>query len=50
MSTSLLREQGLVGLKHFLAPQGAEKRSGQGKEVDELKTPETLMNSRFMPM
>ena len=39
-----------MGLKHFLPPKGAEKISGQGKEVDELKTPEILMNSSFMPM
>jgi hypothetical protein len=38
----------LVGLRHFIAPKGAEKRSGQGKEVNDLKTPETLMNPRFM--
>ena len=41
-------EVGLVGLRHFLAPKGAEKLSRQGKEVDDLKTPETLMNTRFM--
>jgi hypothetical protein len=38
----------LVGLRHFIAPLGAEKLSGQGKEVDNLKTPETLVNTRFM--
>lgn len=32
-----------MGLRHFLAPKGAEKISGQGKEVDDLKTPETLV-------
>ena len=40
----------LVGLRHFLAPLGAEKLSGQGKEVDDLKTLETLVNTRFMPI
>ena len=35
-------------LRHFLAPKGAEKLSGQGKEVDDLKMPETLVNTRFM--
>jgi hypothetical protein len=38
----------LVGLRHFIAPKGAEKLSGQGKEVDDLKMPETLVNTRFM--
>jgi hypothetical protein len=37
-----------VGLRHFIAPKGAEKLSGQGKEVDDLKMPETLVNTRFM--
>jgi hypothetical protein len=37
-----------VGLRHFLVPLGAEKLSGQGKEVSDLKTPETLMKSKFM--
>jgi hypothetical protein len=40
----------LVGLRHFLAPLGAEKLSGQRKEVDDLKMPETLVNTRFMPI
>jgi hypothetical protein len=40
----------LVGLRHFLAPLGAEKLFGQGKEVDDLKTPETLVNTRLMPI
>jgi hypothetical protein len=39
----------LLGLRHFLAPKGAEKLSGQRKEVDDLKMPETLVN-RFMPI
>ncbi len=38
----------LVGLRHFLAPLGAEKLSGQGKKVDDLKMPEILVNTRFM--
>jgi hypothetical protein len=38
----------LMGLRHFLAPKGAENLSAQGKEVDDLKTPETLVNTRFM--
>jgi hypothetical protein len=37
-----------VGLRHFLAPKGAENLSAQGKEVDDLKTPETLVNTKFM--
>ncbi len=37
-----------MGLRHFLAPKGAENLSGQGKEVDDLKTPETLVKTRFM--
>jgi len=39
----------ILGLRHFLAPKGAEKLSGQGKQVDELKMPETLVNTRFVP-
>ena len=35
-------------LRHFLAPKGAEKLSGQGKEVDALKTPKTLVKTGFM--
>ncbi len=38
----------LLGLRHFLAPLGAENLSGQAKEVDDLKTPETLVKTRFM--
>jgi hypothetical protein len=38
----------LMGLRHFIAPKEAEKLSDQGKEVDDLKTPETLVNARFM--
>ena len=37
-----------MGLRHFLAPLGAKNLSGQGKEVDDLETPETLMNTKFM--
>ena len=37
-----------MGLRHFLAPKGAEKLSGKRKEVDDLKMPETLVNTRFM--
>jgi hypothetical protein len=37
----------LMGLRHFLAPKGAEKLSGSGKEVDDLKTAETLVNIRL---
>ncbi|MBD1923705.1 hypothetical protein NDI37_24635 [Funiculus sociatus GB2-A5] len=39
----------LVGLSHFLAPKGAEKLSEQGKEVDDLKKPQTLANTRLFP-
>jgi hypothetical protein len=38
-----------VGLRHFLAPKGAENLSGQAKEVDALKMPETLVSTKFMP-
>jgi hypothetical protein len=44
----MLPSSRLVGLRHFLAPLGAENLSAQGKEVDDLKTPETLVNTRFM--
>ena len=40
----------LGGLRHFLAPKGAENCSGQVKEVDGLKMPETLVSTRFMPI
>jgi hypothetical protein len=39
-----------VGLRHFLAPKGAENLFGQGKELNALKMPETLMNTRFVPI
>jgi hypothetical protein len=35
-------------LNKFQGSKGAEKLSGQGKEVNDLKTPETLVNTRFM--
>jgi hypothetical protein len=35
-------------LRHFLTFLGAENLS-QGKEVDDLKMPETIVNIRFMP-
>ena len=38
----------LMGLRHFLAFQVTKKLSGQGKEVDDLKTPGTLVNTRYM--
>jgi hypothetical protein len=37
-----------MGLRHFLAPKEAETLSGKGKEVDDLKMPETLVDTRFM--
>ncbi len=37
-----------MGLRHFLAPKGAENHSEQGKEVDDLKMHEILVNTRFM--
>ncbi len=40
----------LAGLRHFLAPKGAENPSQQGKEVNGLKMPETLVTTRFMPI
>jgi hypothetical protein len=39
-----------VVLRHFSAPKGAEKPSGQGKQVDGLKMSETLVSTRFMPI
>ncbi len=42
------RQKYLVGLRHFLAPKGAENVSQQEKEVDALKMSETLVNARFM--
>ena len=38
----------LMGLRHFLAPKWAKNLSEQGKEVDDEKMPETLVNTRFM--
>jgi hypothetical protein len=40
----------LTGLRHFLAPLGAKNPSQQGKEVDDLKMPETLVTTGFMPI
>ena len=49
-SRALERASALVELRHFLAPLGAENPSEQGKEVNNLKMPETLVNTRFMPI
>jgi len=38
----------LAGLRHFLAHKRAENLSEQGREVDEQKMPETLVNIGFM--
>jgi hypothetical protein len=38
-----------MGLRHFKAPKGAENLSGQAKQVDDLKTPETFVHTRFLP-
>jgi hypothetical protein len=38
----------LPGLRHFLVPLGAENLFEQGKEVDDQKMPETLVNTGFM--
>jgi hypothetical protein len=43
-------QSSITGLRHFLAPKGAENPSQQGKEVDDLKMPETLVTTRFMPI
>jgi len=37
-----------VGFRHFLAPLEFENTSGQGKEVNDLKTAEALVNTGFM--
>ncbi len=39
----------IAGLRHFIAPLGAENLSEQGKEVVDQKMPETLVNTEFMP-
>lgn len=39
-----------MGLRHFLAPKGAENLSGQVQEVDDLKMPETLVAPGFIPI
>ena len=44
------KKPSLVGLRDFLAPKGGENHSEQGKEVDDLKMPGTLVNTRFMPI
>ena len=36
-----------MGLKHFLAPLGAQTPSSQGKEVYDLKMPKTLGITKF---
>ena len=38
----------LVGLRHFIAPLEAGNLSEQGKEVNDQKMPETLVNTGFM--
>ncbi len=38
----------LVGLRHFLASKGAEKLSGQVKDINDLKMPQTFVNTRPM--
>lgn len=38
----------LVALRHFLDSKKAANLSDQGKEVDDTKMPETLVNTRFM--
>lgn len=40
----------VAGLRHFSAPKGAENPLQQVKEVDGLKMPETLVNTRFIPI
>ncbi len=40
----------VTGLRHFLAPTGDENPSQQGREVDNLKMPETLVITWFMPI
>lgn len=39
----------ILELRYFLAPKGAEQLSGQDKEVDDLKTPETFVKTGFIP-
>jgi hypothetical protein len=39
----------LMKLRHFLTFLATENLSSQGKEVDDLKMPETIVNIRFMP-
>jgi hypothetical protein len=40
----------ITGLRHFLALKGAANPWQQGKEVDNLKLTETLVNTRLMPI
>ncbi|MEG4345203.1 hypothetical protein QUB70_18300 [Microcoleus sp. A003_D6] len=40
----------LSGLRHFILTKAAENLSGQRKQVDDLKTPETFVTARFMPI
>jgi hypothetical protein len=44
------KEWRLAGLRHFIAPLGAENPSGQRKQLDNLKTSETFVNTRFLPI
>ncbi len=37
-----------MGLRHFLTSLEAENLSEQGKEVDNQKMPEPLVNTEFM--
>jgi len=39
----------LIKLRHFLTFLGAQDLS-PGKEVDDLKMPETIVNIRFIPI
>ena len=38
----------VVGLKHFLASKGAENPSEQWEEANDLKMPETIVNTILM--
>jgi len=38
-----------MGIKHFLASLAAQTPSSQGKEVYDLKMPQTLGINKFMP-
>ncbi|MEW5860110.1 MAG: hypothetical protein AB1861_22435 [Cyanobacteriota bacterium] len=39
---------GIVELRNFLAPLGAENLSEHGKQVEDQKMPETCVNTGFM--